>query len=133
VHRGEHAHLPFAFSPISTRRRIASERPNSFLTDQDSIASTIPFGKRVEIIGSTPSSLFGRPRALFLRTKIDFFIFLVYNKCRPEGTPSAPARCHLGRARIMTCLTIVFVTAVVAATFVALIMAIVQAARHWED
>jgi type III secretory pathway component EscS len=33
----------------------------------------------------------------------------------------------------MTCLTIVFVTAIVAATFVALIMAIVQAARHWED
>ena len=52
---------------------------------------------------------------------------------RPGSNPSALARCHLGRAWIMTCLTIVFVTAVVAATFVALIIAIVQAARHWED
>ena len=33
----------------------------------------------------------------------------------------------------MTCLTLVFVTAVVTATFTALIMAIVQTARHWED
>jgi hypothetical protein len=34
----------------------------------------------------------------------------------------------------MTCLTIVFITAVVTATFVALIMvAIVQTARRWED
>jgi hypothetical protein len=33
----------------------------------------------------------------------------------------------------MTYLTIIFVTAVVAATFVALIVAIVHAARHWED
>jgi hypothetical protein len=31
------------------------------------------------------------------------------------------------------CLTIVFVAAVVTATFVALIMAIVQTARRWED
>jgi hypothetical protein len=31
----------------------------------------------------------------------------------------------------LTCLTIVFVTAI--ATFVALIMAIVQTARHWEE
>jgi hypothetical protein len=34
----------------------------------------------------------------------------------------------------LTCLIIVFVTAVVAATYVALIMAIVvQTARHWEE
>ena len=33
----------------------------------------------------------------------------------------------------LTCLTIVFVTAIVTATFVAVIMAIVQTARHWEE
>jgi hypothetical protein len=33
----------------------------------------------------------------------------------------------------LTCLTFIFVTAVVTATFVALIMAIVTTARRWED
>jgi hypothetical protein len=83
----------FAFSPSSTSWRIASERPSSFLVAQVSMAVTVSFGKRVEIIGSTPSSRFGRPRPfLFLRTKIEFTIFLVYRKSKPRGSPGQDHR-----------------------------------------
>ena len=66
---------------------MASERPSSFLVAQVSIAATVSFGKRVEIIGSTPPARLGRPRPfLFLRTKIDFPIFSVYRKSKPGGS-----------------------------------------------
>ena len=57
---------------------MASDRPISLVEAHCSIEATTALGKRVEIIGSTPSSRRGRPRPGFSRTKIDFFIFFVY-------------------------------------------------------
>jgi len=74
--RAPGCHFPFAFSPSSTRRRMASERRglSSCLPAQRSTASAISGGNRTALTGWTPPFFLGRPTG-FLFTKIDFFIF----------------------------------------------------------
>lgn len=79
------SHLLLALSPISTSRRIASERLASCSSAQLSTSAVRASGKRTAETGSTPPFFFGRPRD-FLFTEIDFFIFLVCRKCKPRGS-----------------------------------------------
>jgi hypothetical protein len=76
-------HFPFAFSPSSTRRRMASERVVPFAVAHAAIATTTSVGTRAEISGSWPVA--GRPLG-FLCTDIAFFIFPVYTKGEPAGS-----------------------------------------------
>src|SRR5215203_2928677 len=68
-------HLPFAFSPSSTSRRMASDRPGSSacLSAQRSTASESLAGSLTAVTGSTPPTFFGRPRRI-LFAEIDFAI-----------------------------------------------------------
>jgi len=74
------SYLPFAFSPISTNRRMASERPGSSLccVAQASTAAIIAGGMRVLTSGSLPVA--GRPRFLGVTFFVDDFIFRSYPK-----------------------------------------------------
>jgi hypothetical protein len=78
-------HFPFALSPISTSRRMASERLRSRFSPQSSISWVRSVARRTALTGSTPPAFFGRPRD-FLFTEIDFFIFSVYRKSKPRGS-----------------------------------------------
>lgn len=81
----------FAFSPSSTRRRMASERVILCTTAQSSISAVRSAGSRTALTGSTPPAFLGRPRD-FLFTETDFFMFSVYRKYKPEGSSNfAPA------------------------------------------
>src|SRR5438876_128620 len=62
----------FAFSPISTRRRNASERVVSFAAAQASTSAISAAGILDVTCGSRPVA--GRPRLFFGVTFIDFFI-----------------------------------------------------------
>jgi hypothetical protein len=78
-------HFPFAFSPNSISRRIASDLAGSsaWLPAHASILSVIASGKRNVTVGILPVA--GRPRFSCL-TEIDFFIFVSYTKNKPEGS-----------------------------------------------
>jgi hypothetical protein len=75
----------FAFSPISTRRRMASERLSSRASPHASTSAVISAGRRTALTGFTHQDFRGRPRD-FMFTEIGFFIFLVYRKCEPRGS-----------------------------------------------
>jgi hypothetical protein len=62
-------HFPFAFSPNSISRRIASDRVAPFLVAHASMAAIVSGGTRDEINGSLPVA--GRP-VFFIGTKFDF-------------------------------------------------------------
>lgn len=104
VRRGRARHLLFAFSPISTRRRMAGDRAgaSSCFDAQSSTASNTSCGRRIVTAGSRPVA--GRPR-LFWCTLIDLTIFMVYQKYRAVGSrhfqtgPNQPAH---GRCKATT-------------------------------
>ncbi len=75
----------FTVSPSSTSRRMASERLSVCASPQASTCLVRSAGRRTALTGSTPPAFFGRPR-VFLFTEIDFFIFFVYRKNKPEGS-----------------------------------------------
>jgi hypothetical protein len=62
----------FALSPISTRRRMASERVVSFCAAHASTVATVASGIRDDTM--TPRPVAGRPRPFFWSTFIDFFM-----------------------------------------------------------
>jgi hypothetical protein len=68
-------HLPFPFSPSSTSRRIASERPILLALAHASTSATIASGMRAVTCGSRPVA--GRPRRFFGVTLIDRAIITV--------------------------------------------------------
>ncbi len=72
VDRSVFHHFPFAFSPISTRRRMASERVVSLSAAHSSIVATLASGIREDTIRPRPVA--GRPRLFFWSTFIDFFM-----------------------------------------------------------
>jgi hypothetical protein len=74
-----------AFSPISTRRRIASERVTALLVAHASMPATMDGGSRAETSGSLPVA--GRP-LFFGCTVIDLGMKWVYPKSKPEGSGS---------------------------------------------
>jgi hypothetical protein len=73
-------HFPFAFSPSSTRRRMASERFISRFSPHASTCSVSSDGRRTALTGSTPPAFLGRPRN-FLFTETDFLELTEYRRC----------------------------------------------------
>jgi hypothetical protein len=64
---------------------MASERLISLFSPHRSTCSVTCAGNRTALTGSTPPTFLGRPRD-FLFTEIDFFMFSVYGKNKPEGS-----------------------------------------------
>src|SRR5258706_16318260 len=83
-------YFPLAFSPSSTRRRMASARVGtSFFEAHLSTPASTFSGIRAVTAGSRPVA--GRPRPLFLIFDIDGFMFYEYQKNKPRGRGQASA------------------------------------------
>jgi hypothetical protein len=77
----------FAFSPISTRRRMASERPgeSSCLAAHLSTAVRNSSDSLIAVTGSRPVA--GRPPLFgFGTTDLDLAMFWYYHKSKPRGS-----------------------------------------------
>jgi hypothetical protein len=94
----ESVHLPFAFSPISTNRRMASERETSCATAQASRAATVPSSKRAGIVSPnlTPA---GRPLD-FLCTVFDCLVMIIRVHEKRSFRKDCPRRGFYPNARI---------------------------------
>jgi hypothetical protein len=85
-------HFPFAFSPSSTSRRMASGREaTSCFSRQSSIADSSGSCQRMPICVPLPV-VGGRPRFFFGVPLIDLFINTGYHKTKPRGRYELPPR-----------------------------------------
>jgi hypothetical protein len=83
-------YFPFAFSPISTSRRNASDLDVSLAVAQASTSAIIWVGILDVTCGSRPVA--GRPRLFFGVTFIDFFMIIGVTQKKAEGKFELPPR-----------------------------------------
>ena len=100
-----HEHSPLRdyllldFSPISTSRRMATERPglSSCAAAQASIMATISSDQRVPICRPRPVA--GRPRRFLVPFFLALFIEIWYQKIEPDGSCNFQAGSNLNHRK----------------------------------